>query len=145
MGEEACEFPAHPNDPQLVKKILSEYKTVAIVGLSHKEDRDSNMVAAYLQKNGYTIIPVNPAHDSILGEKSYRKLVDIPFKVDVVDVFRKPSALLELSADIIAVRPKAVWFQIGVVNNEATGRILDAGIEVVQNVCMKVEHAKQFG
>jgi hypothetical protein len=139
---EACEFPDRPNDPGLAEKILTEYKTVAVVGLSHKKERDSHRVAAYLKEHGYKIIPVNPARDEILGEKCYRSLSDIPFKVDVVDVFRKPSALPELAEQIVAVGPKSVWFQIGVVNEKASKIIREAGIEFVQNVCMMVEHRR---
>ncbi len=139
---EACEFPAVPRDPELVKKILTQYKTVAVVGISKKEDRDSHRVAAYLKNNGFKIVPVNPAADMILGEKCYKKLADIPFKVDVVDVFRKPSALMELAGEIIEYGPRSVWFQIGVINNDAAQKIIDAGIEVVQNMCMMVEHKK---
>jgi len=141
-GVEACEFPDRPNDIELVKKILSQSKTVAVVGLSGKEDRDSYRVAKYLKDNGYTVIPVNPARDEILGEKCYKSLSDIPFKVDVVDVFRKPSALPSLASEIVAIKPKAVWFQIGVVNSDAAKIIRDAGIDFVQNICMKIEHAR---
>ncbi len=146
-GEEtgACEFPAEPNNPELVKTIITEYKTIAVVGISKKEDRDSHRVAAYLKKNGYTIIPVNPQEEEILGEKCYKSLADIPFPVDVVDVFRKPSALPGLADEIIPVRPKAVWFQLGIVNNEAAKKLADAGIPVVQNLCIKIEHARLLG
>ncbi len=146
MSEEgfACERPAFPGDEALVKKIVTQSKTVAVVGISKKEDRDSYRVAAYLKAHGYTIIPVNPQADEILGEKCYASLADIPFAVDVVDVFRKPSALPELAAQIVALprRPKAVWFQIGVVNNDAARLVSEAGIDVVQNICLKVEHAR---
>ncbi len=139
---QACEFPDMPNDPELVKKILDEYKTVAVVGLSHKENRDSRRVAAYLKEHGYKIVPVNPARKEVLGEKCYKSLAEIPFRVDVVDVFRKPSALPELAEQIAAVKPKAVWFQIGVVNEKASKIIRDAGIEFVQNICMMAEHRR---
>ncbi|MFQ5433111.1 MAG: CoA-binding protein [Nitrospinota bacterium] len=142
QGSEACEFPDRPNDPELVKNILENSKTVAVVGLSHKENRDSYRVAAYLKEHGYKIVPVNPAREEILGEKCYKTVGDIPFKVDVVDVFRKPSALPELAEQIAAVKPGAVWFQIGVVNEAASKTIRDAGIDFVQNLCMMVEHSR---
>lgn len=145
MGEEFCEAPDAPNDPALVKKIVTRYKTVAVVGISRKEDRDSYRVAAYLQNHGFKVIPVNPQLDEVLGEKCYPTLADIPFPLDVVDVFRKPSALLPLADEIAAIKPKAAWFQIGVVNNEAAQKLRDAGIEVVQNICIKVEHARLAG
>lgn len=142
--EELCEFPAHRNEPELIRKILNEYKTIAVVGISRKEDRDSHRVAAYMKEQGYKIVPVNPVADEILGEKCYPRLADIPFEIDVVDVFRKPSALPPLAEEIAALNPKpmAVWFQIGVINNEASQKVADAGIEVVQNLCMKIEHMR---
>jgi predicted CoA-binding protein len=130
------------NDAGLARKIVLSYRTVAVVGISKKEDRDSHKVAAYLKNHGFKIIPVNPQADEVLGEKCYASLSEIPFRVDVVDVFRKPSALLELADEIIAAKPKAAWFQLGVVNNEAAKKIADAGIEVVQDKCIKIEHAR---
>lgn len=144
MEPDACERPAFPPDAALVKRIVTQSKIVAVVGISKKEDRDSYRVAAYLKNHGYTIIPVNPQAEEILGEKCYAALADIPFAVDVVDVFRKPSALPELADGIVALkhRPKAVWFQLGVVNNDAALKIKEAGIDVVQNLCIKIEHAR---
>jgi predicted CoA-binding protein len=141
-ADEKCEVPSLGNDAGLARKITLTYKTVAVVGISAKEDRDSHKVAAYLKNHGFKIIPVNPQADEVLGEKCYARLSEIPFRVDVVDVFRKPSALLELADEIIAAKPKAAWFQLGVVNNEAAKKIADAGIEVVQNKCIKIEHAR---
>jgi hypothetical protein len=143
-SNEECEFPEHPYDPELVKKIVTQYKSIAVVGISKKIERDSHMVAAYLKGNGYKIVPVNPTADSILGEQCYPRLNEIPFSVDVIDVFRKPSALVELADEIINLKnlPKAVWFQIGVINNAAAKKIEKAGIEIVQNRCLKVEHMR---
>lgn len=132
--------PLFSTDAELVKKITTRYKTVAVVGISKKEDRDSYRVAAYLKDHGFKIIPINPQADEVLGEKCYPALADVPFKVDVVDVFRKPSALGGLADEIIAARPKAAWFQLGVVNNDAARKISDAGIEMVQDLCIKIEH-----
>lgn len=144
MEHDACERPAFPPDAALVKRIITHSKTVAVVGISKKEDRDSYRVAAYLKNHGYAVIPVNPQADEILGEKCYASLADIPFAVDVVDVFRNPSVLPALADEIVALklRPKAVWFQLGVVNNGAAQEIADAGIDVVQNLCIKIEHAR---
>ncbi len=141
---EACEAPGHQNSSELIKKILRNYKTVAVVGISRKPDRDSYRVAAYLKEHGFRVLPVNPAAEEILGEQCYPRLGDIPFPIDVVDVFRKPSALSELADEIISMNtpPKAVWFQLGVINAEAVQKVSDAGIEVVQNLCIKVEHAR---
>lgn len=142
---EACEFPQLGSDSELAKKIVLTYKTVAVVGISKKEDRDSYRVAAYLKDNGFKIIPVNPQADEVLSEKCYARLADIPFQVDVVDVFRKPSALVELADEIIAAKPKSAWFQLGIVNNEAAKKIADAGIEIIQNMCIKIEHHRYRG
>lgn len=144
MEHDACERPAFPPDAALVKRIVTQSRTVAVVGISKKEERDSYRVAAYLKDHGYTIIPVNPQADEILGEKCYAALADIPFAVDVVDVFRNPSVLPGLADEIVALayRPKAVWFQLGVVNNDAAKKIQSAGIDVVQNLCLKIEHAR---
>ncbi len=144
MEHDACERPAFPPDAALVKKIITQSKTVAVVGISKKEERDSYRVAAYLKDHGYTIIPVNPQADEILGEKCYAALADIPFAVDVVDVFRNPSVLPALADEIVALerRPKYVWFQLGVVNNDAAQKISGAGIGVVQNLCIKIEHSR---
>jgi len=141
---EVCEAPVHRNSPELIQKIVRNYKTVAVVGISRKPDRDSYRVAAYLKEHGFRILPVNPSAEEILGEQCYPRLADIPFQVDVVDVFRKPSALPELAGDIISMNPppKAVWFQLGVINAEAVKKVSEAGIEVVQNLCIKVEHAR---
>lgn len=141
-GGEKCQLPQRASDPEVVRKILAGCKTVAIVGLSAKPERDSYRVAAYLKEHGFEIIPVNPQSAEILGEKCYKTLADIPFRVDVVDVFRKPSALPALAGEIINARPKAAWFQIGVVSNSAAKKITDAGIGFVQNVCMKTEHQR---
>ncbi len=149
MTEEsvACEIPAHENDHALIEKIIREYKTIAVVGISKKEERPSYMVAKYLQENSYKVVPVNPTADEILGEKCYKSVEDIGFDIDVVDVFRKPSALPELAETIASLpkKPKAVWFQIGVINSDAVKTLEDAGIEVVQNLCMKIEHARVVG
>jgi predicted CoA-binding protein len=141
----SLEAPLFSDDPELAKKIVTTYKTVAVVGISKKEDRDSYRVAAYLKDNGFKIIPINPQADEVLGEKCYASLKDVPFKVDVVDVFRKPTALAELADEIIAARPKSAWFQLGVINNDAAKKIAAAGIEMVQNLCIKIEHARHAG
>ncbi|MBI3582044.1 MAG: CoA-binding protein [Nitrospinae bacterium] len=141
-ADEKCEVPSLGNDDELARKIVLSYRTVAVVGISEKEDRDSHRVAAYLKNHGFRIVPVNPQRDEVLGEKCYARLAEIPFRVDVVDVFRKPSALPALADEIIAAKPRAAWFQLGVVNNEAAKKIADAGIEVIQNKCIKIEHAR---
>lgn len=123
-----------------MRQALAQSKTVAVVGLSPKPDKDSHQVAAYLQRNGYRIIPVNPTVDEVLGEKSYPDLKAVPEKVDIVDVFRKPEAVPEIADQAIEIGAKILWTQLGVVHEEAAKRASDAGLTVIQDACMKVEH-----
>src|SRR5262249_54546504 len=124
---------------------LETARTVAVVGLSDKPDRDSYHVAAYLQRAGYRIIPVNPAVKEVLGEKAYARLRDVPERIDVVDVFRRPEAVPERVEGAIPVGAKAVWMQDGVVHNEAAARARAAGLRVVMSKCMLREHARLKG
>jgi predicted CoA-binding protein len=123
------------NEKETIQKIL-EMKTIAVVGLSPKEIRPSYGVARYLQSVGYKIIPVNPGHPEILGEKSYPSLRDIPFKVDVVDVFRRSELVMPIAEDAIGIGAKAIWFQDFVINEEAAHKTEAAGLLVVMNDCM---------
>lgn len=132
------------NDLETINKILA-FKTIAVVGLSPKPERPSHGVAAYLQSQGYRIIPVNPGYDKILGEKSYPTLKDIPHQVDVIDVFRRPEALPAIVADAIAIRAKAVWMQDGVINENAAEQARQAGLLVVMNDCMLRRHRQLRG
>lgn len=132
------------NDLETINKILA-FKTIAVVGLSPKPERPSHGVAAYLQSQGYRIIPVNPGYDKILGEKSYPTLKDIPHPVDVIDVFRRPEALPAIVADAIAIRAKAVWMQDGVINENAAEQARQAGLLVVMNDCMLRRHRQLRG
>lgn len=132
-------------DIQTLRRILAENKTIAIVGLSDKWHRPSNFAAKYLKDHGYKIIPVNPGQKEILGEKCYPSLLDIPEKVDVVDIFRKPADVPPIVDDAIKIGARVVWMQIGVINEEAAKKARDAGLEVVMNRCMKIEHARLFG
>jgi uncharacterized protein len=137
---DACEVPRHGASREEIARLLKAAHTVAVVGLSDKPDRDSYQVAAYLQERGYRIIPVNPAVREVLGEKSYARLQDVPEKIDVVDVFRKPDAVPEIVDAAIAAGAKVVWLQEGVVHNVAAERARAAGLQVVQNRCMLKEH-----
>lgn len=142
-----CEFPTiNANDAQM-KTILESVKTIAVLGLSPDESKDSNKVARYLQSVGYTIIPVYPKVDQeILGEKVYTSLADIPGQVDMINIFRKPNAL-DAIADVAIARGdvKVFWSQKGIVNNAAAQKAEDAGMQVVQNHCSMVEHRKLLG
>jgi len=138
----ASEFPDKPADHALISQVITTAKTIAVVGISRKPEAVSRMVAEYMSQHGYTIIPVNPVAEEIMGEKCYHSLADIPFPVDVIDVFRKPNTLVELAEKIIAMphKPKTVWFQLGIANNEAAKIIEDAGINIIQSRCIKIEH-----
>ena len=127
-----------------IKTILEESKTVAVVGLSPKVERDSHQVAKYLQGQGYRIIPVNPNADEILGERSYPDLTSISEPIDVVDIFRRPEAVPEIVEEAIKVWAKTVWMQEGVIHEEAAARAREAGLQVVMDRCMMVEHRRHF-
>jgi hypothetical protein len=136
-----CEFPTVNSNMEEVKEIFDSVKTIAVLGLSPDETKDSHKVAKYLQNVGYKIIPVYPKEDEILGEKVYRSLVEIPFEVDMVNIFRKPDALDAVANACIARGDiKVFWAQKGIVNNEAAQKAKDAGIRVVQNQCSMVDH-----
>jgi len=136
-----CEFPTVNSNMDEVKEIFESVKTIAILGLSPDETKDSHKVAAYLQSVGYTIVPVYPREDAILGEKVYRSLAEIPFAVDMVDIFRKPTVLSAIADACIARGDiKVFWSQKGIVNNEAAHKARDAGMKVVQNQCSMVDH-----
>jgi predicted CoA-binding protein len=141
-----CEVPTiNSNDPE-VKEMLENVKTIALMGLSPNEEKDSNKVAKYLLAAGYTVYPVYPKEDEILGQKVYRSLAEIPGKVDLVDVFRKPNAVDPIvDAAIARGDVDIIWTQLGVVNNEAAEKAEKAGMKVVQNKCTKIEHKKLLG
>jgi predicted CoA-binding protein len=125
-----------------LRAIFESSKTIAVVGLSDKPDRDSYRVAKYLQAHGYRIIPVNPAVAEVLGERSYASVADIPEPVDVVDIFRKPEAVGPVVEEAIAAGAKVVWMQLGVVNEPAAAAARAAGLQVVMDRCMQVEHRR---
>jgi uncharacterized protein len=132
-------------DINTLRRILRETKTIAVVGLSANWWRPSFFAAKYLQARRYRIVPVNPQYPEILGEKSYAQLRDIPFKVDVVDCFRKSEEIPALAEDAIAIGAKVLWLQLGVINQAAADRAQAAGLEVVMDRCMKIEHGRLFG
>ena len=137
-----CEMPLVNSNPEEMREIFNTVKTIAILGLSPDESKASHMVAKYLQNAGYKIVPVYPKEEVILGEKVYRSLAEIPFKIDMVDIFRKPKAFDAIADACIARGDIDVfWGQLGLVNNEAAQKAKDAGMKVVQNYCTKIEHA----
>jgi uncharacterized protein len=129
------------NEPTLTNA-LNNSKTLAIVGLSNDESRPSYSVAKYMQAHGYRIIPVNPKCDEILGERCYPTLSAIPEPVDLVDVFRKPADALAIAEEAIAIDAKTLWLQIGVVNEEAKKLAEAAGLTVIMDRCIKIEHSR---
>ena len=131
------------SDP--IYELLSRAKTIAVVGLSDSPLRPSHGVSAYLQAQGYRIIPVNPQIAEALGEKSYSSLVDIPEKIDVVDVFRRPEFVDEIVEQAIQLKIPAMWLQEGVINERAAEKARKAGMFVVMDHCILKEHRARFG
>ncbi len=135
MSDEAFE-PGMPSDQEL-RSILGEAKTIAVVGLSSKPHRDSHQVAEWLQEKGYRIIPVNPYETEVLGEKAYPTLLDVPEKIDVVDVFRRAEYTPEVAEQAVKIGAKVLWLQDGIVNEEAWNMAQAGGIDVVMGVCIR--------
>ncbi len=131
-------------DPDVIRKVLT-WRNVAIVGLSANELRASNFVGRYLQIRGYNVIPVNPRETTILGNKSYASLSEIPEPVDTVDVFRRPELVPAIAEEAVAIGARCLWMQFGVINQEAAEIAEAGGLHVVMDKCMKVEHARFQG
>ena len=128
-----------------LRRILKNNHTIAIVGLSADWYRPSYFAAKYMQEHGYRVIPVNPKYTEILGEKCYPDLKSIPEKIDIVDVFRKSSDCAPIAKEAVAIGAKVLWLQLGVENDEAKDIAEQAGLEFVQNRCVKIEYARLFG
>lgn len=136
-----CEFPTINATTDDIKSIFETIHTIAVLGLSPDPTKDSYRVAEYLQRQGYKIIPVYPKEETILGETVYRSLKEIPFNVDMVNIFRKPDALDTIANECIERGDiKVFWAQKGIVNNNAAQKAMSAGMQVVQNHCSMVEH-----
>jgi len=137
------------NDIPTLRRILKNYQTIAVVGLSAEWHRPSYFAAKYMQEHGYKIIPVNPRYSespgTILGEKCYASLKDIPFQVDIVDVFRNSKDVLPIAQEAIAIGAKCLWQQLGVHNESADQLARTAGLDSVTNRCVKIEYARLFG
>lgn len=133
------------DDIPTLRRILHRDRTIAVVGLSAEWHRPSFFAAKYLQDHGYRIVPVNPKYPEILGEKSYARLEDIPFPVDMVDVFRKEADIPPIAKSAVAIGAKSLWQQLGL-RSEAADRIATAaGLDSVWDRCVKIEHARLFG
>jgi predicted CoA-binding protein len=130
-----------------IRSVLESYRIVAVVGLSRNPAKASYRVANYLQSVGYRIIPVNPFVDEILGEKSYKSLLDVPEAIEIVDIFRPSEDVPSIVEEAIKLKnrlgtPKVIWMQLGIVNEEAARRAKAAGFKVVMDRCMMVEHRR---
>jgi uncharacterized protein len=137
-----CQLPDRNACEDDIAAVLKKARSVAVVGISHKEERDSHKVAKYLKDHGYRMIPVNPKYREVLGETCYPTLGDVPEHIDVVDIFRNLEAIPEIVDEAIAVGADCVWMQLGLAHNEAAEKARTAGLQVVMNRCMKIEHAK---
>lgn len=140
MSDSACEFPAFNSTSEEIVQILKSAKTIAVVGMSPKPDRPSHGVAKYLMERGFEVIPVNPGQTEILGRTCYRSLKDVPGKIDIVNIFRPPEAVPEIVEEAIAKGAKAIWMQLGIVHNAAALCAKTAGMAVVMNKCLMIEH-----
>jgi predicted CoA-binding protein len=136
---------AQYQDEDTIRTVLHTARTIAIVGLSSNVLRPSHFVGFYLQRHGYRVVPVNPRESSVLGERSYASLLEVPFPVDVVDVFRAPSAVPEIALQAAQIGAKALWLQFGVISLEGARTAAEAGLQVVMDRCLKVEHARHLG
>jgi len=133
------------DDIATLRRILRTSRTVAVVGLSAEWHRPSFFAAKYLQEHGYRVVPVNPRYDKILGERCHATLATIEIPVDIVDVFRRTEDVMPIAEAAIAIGAKCLWQQIGVRNEAAAALAASAGLEVVMNRCIKIEHGRLFG
>jgi predicted CoA-binding protein len=125
-----------------IKAHLETARRIAVLGLSPKPQRDSHKVGLYLKQHGYTVIPVRPAQAEVIGEKAYPTLLEVPGPVDIVDAFINPARILPLAEDAVKIKPRLFWMQLGVENNAAADLLVNAGIDVIMNRCIKIDHAK---
>ena len=132
-------------DIRTLRRILHDYRRVAMVGLSADWYRPSNFAAKYLLDRDFEVIPVNPKYEEILGQKCYPDLASIPTPVDIVDLFQRPDRIPPFVDQAIEIGAKVVWMQLGIVNEEAAQKARDAGLEVVMDRCMKIEYARLYG
>ena len=131
------------NNPEAIERILIESKVIAVVGLSSDPSRPSYGVSKYMQSQGYRIIPINPNETQVLGEKAYARLEDVPEKIDIVDIFRRSDEAGLHVDEAIRVGARAVWLQEGVIDYDAAGRALEAGLDVVMDRCILKDHMRR--
>ena len=142
MQNTSCELPDKNPPSKEIEEILAQCRTIAVVGLSPKESRDSNRVARYLIQQGYEVIPVNPGQKEILGKTCYRSLLDIPVEVDMADLFVSPARVPAVIDQAIDKGVRVIWMQLGVVHNASARKAKEAGIQVVMNSCIMQEHKR---
>lgn len=128
-----------------LRRILTTSRVVAVVGLSAHWNRPSYFAAKYLQDHGYRIVPVNPSYQEVLGQPCYPSLTAIPFPVDVIDCFRRAEEIMALARTAVEIKAKVLWMQLGIRNEQAVAVASAAGLDVVQDRCMKIEHARILG
>jgi predicted CoA-binding protein len=142
MINTTCELPYYIPPSDEIIELLRKCRTIAVVGISPKESRDSNKVAKYLMDQGYEVVPVNPGQREVLGKPCFRTLRDIPFPIDMADLFLNPTRVPSVVDQALEIGVHAIWMQEGVVHNEAAQKARKAGIPVVMNKCIKKEHMK---
>jgi len=142
MKTTLCELPDNNPPSEKIKNILRKYKKIAITGLSPKESRDSNRVARYLMEHGYEIIPVNPGQKEILGKPCFKTIRDIPFRLDMVNIFLNPERVPPVVDQAIEIGVGAIWMQLGIRQEESAQKAMAEGIEVIMNKCIMKEHIK---
>lgn len=135
-----CEFPKHNATSEEIRGILRDAKTIAVVGLSPKEERPSHSIALYLKNQGYKVVGVNPGVSEIFGEKVYKTVAEIPEQIDIVDIFLRPENIPPVVEEAIRKKAKVIWMQQGIVNNAAADAARAAGLKVVMNKCIFTEH-----
>lgn len=133
------------NDAADLRRILQTARVIAVVGLSPKPDRPSHGVAKFLLEHGYSIVPVHPLATEILGQKCYPDLASIPGKIDIVDVFRKPSDVMPIAREAIRIGSRCLWLQLDIINRQAADEAAAAGLDVVMDRCLKIEYRRLFG
>ena len=126
-------------------RILRQYKTIAMVGVSNSSNRPSYFAAKYMLHHGYRVVPVNPRYEEVLGQKCYPAIPDIPFAIDMVNCFRKPVEIPQLADQAIAASAKCLWLQLAIVHEQAEQTARDAGLDVISDRCVKIEHGRLFG
>lgn len=144
MTEISRPLPDRVPSSEEIEEIIRNSRSIAIIGLSPKEKRDSNRVARYLIEQGFEVIPVNPGQKEILGRTCYRSLTDIPFQIDIADLFLNPKRVPPVVDQAIEKKVGVIWMQLGVVHNEAAQCARNAGIKVVMDRCIKIEHEKMI-